>query len=322
VALVVDTELRSNAEFYGQHRLGAHLERYLVDALRRLVASGNWTLNGQNSPAWHGADGMFLLWPRAAEDVVRLLERDQLTGIPKNPETILEILVSSRVVSHDDESSGAIVQIRPPASAQAVSAVRLSSESILTSALPAAVAPLVTNLIVRPGDPPPVAPSAVAAPAQQDLPIEAPGAPTRAEAAAPAPPPPDAEAPSPAAAATSSREESGPAKPTVLVLRPAARLKPIVHAALAEVIANLSHGVEPPEAALTEDAVFVPLQAFQRRDLDTALVVDALDSSGLLQRGSLSAKTTRSTVAGETLVGVLVKGSHITGFPARREPLA
>jgi hypothetical protein len=88
------------------------------------------------------------------------------------------------------------------------------------------------------------------------------------------------------------------------------------------VIANLSHGVEPPEAALTEDAVFVPLQAFQRRGLDTALVVDALDSSGLLQRGSLSAKTIRSTVAGETLVGVLVKGPHITGFPARREPLA
>lgn len=58
VALVVDTELRSNVEFYGQHRLGAHLERYLVDALRRLVAAGDWTVNGQSSPVWHGADGM------------------------------------------------------------------------------------------------------------------------------------------------------------------------------------------------------------------------------------------------------------------------
>jgi conjugal transfer pilus assembly protein TraI len=117
----VETELRSNAELYGQHRLGAHLERYLVDALRRLVAAGDWTVNGQSSPVWHGADGMFLVWPQAAEEVVRLLERDQLTGIPKNPETILEILVSARVLFAGGTPM-AVVQIRPPGASQAINA--------------------------------------------------------------------------------------------------------------------------------------------------------------------------------------------------------
>lgn len=346
VALVVDTELRSNAEFYGQHRLGAHLERYLVDALRRLVAAGEWTVNGQSSPVWHGADGLFLVWPRAAEEVVRLLERDQLTGIPKNPETILEILVSARVLSAEPDSDGAVVQIRPPGTSQPTNAVRLTSESILTSALPAPVTPIAGNLIVRPGSAPspglapgPAEPSpgsapapASAAPAQQELPIQSPPTPE---------PPPMPDAPDrhashrspgertasrPSASKTAvpppsqkpSAEEARlpDSAPVALGLRPAARLKPVVHAAVSEILANLSRSVVPPEAELTPDALFVPLQAFQKRGIDTALAVDSLDSAGLLLRTSQAAKTTRHSFAGETVVGVLVKGSHISGFPA------
>ena len=313
VALVVDTELRSNAEFYGQHRLAVHLERYLVDALRRLVAAGDWTVNGQNSPVWHGADGVFLLWPRAGEDVVRLLERDQLTGIPKNPETILELLVASRVVASDGGAQGPLVQIRPPGYAQPAGAVRLSSESIVTSAMPARVEALATALIVQPTDAPGTAhapPMPERSAVQQDLPIE-----QRAEGPQAAALPTESE---PSASVT---REPEPTKLHALVLLPAARLKPVVHAALSEIVANCARGSSAAEAELTPEALFVPLAAFLRRGLDTALVVDALDSAGLLHRTSPSAKTARATFAGESCVGVLVKGSHIAGFAARsRQP--
>ena len=333
VALVVDTELRSNAELYGQHRLGAHLERYLVDALRRLVAAGDWTVNGQSSPVWHGADGMFLVWPQAAEEVVRLLERDQLTGIPKNPETILEILVSARVLFAEPDANGAVVQIRPPGASQAINAVRLSSESILTSALPAPVTPITTNLKVSPGastSPAPASALAVTVPAQQELAIPplpanvTPRAPARSEAQPQAPSqavtlsPPAFEVCPPA---TEAKPRSD-VVPKVLVLRPAARLKPIVHAAVSEILANLSHGVGQAEGELTANALFVPLRAFQKRGIDTSLAVDSLDAAGLLQRTSQAAKTSRHSIAGQTVVGVLVKGSHITGFPSSAGPRA
>jgi hypothetical protein len=76
------------------------------------------------------------------------------------------------------------------------------------------------------------------------------------------------------------------------------------------------------QAELTAYALFVPLRAFQKRGIDTSLAVDSLDAAGLLQRTSQAAKTSRHSIAGETVVGVLVKGSHITGFPAPSEPSA
>jgi conjugal transfer pilus assembly protein TraI len=96
-------------------------------------------------------------------------------------------------------------------------------------------------------------------------------------------------------------------------------LKPVVHAALAEIVAKLLHSPSSAEAELTPEALFVPLAAFERRGLDTALVVDSLDSAGLLHRTAHSAKTARATFAGESCLGVLVKGSHIAGFPARSQ---
>ena len=54
-ALVIDRDLQSSAERYGKPRLGSHLERYLVDALRRLVVSNVlWMPNAEKSRVWYG----------------------------------------------------------------------------------------------------------------------------------------------------------------------------------------------------------------------------------------------------------------------------
>ncbi|MBT9522182.1 MAG: TraI domain-containing protein, partial [Dechloromonas sp.] len=96
LALVIDRNLAASADRYGSPQYGSHLERYLVDALRRLT-SGNsaWVPNREKSRLWFGQDGLFLVWPGAAEDVHQLLEADQLAGIPKAPETMLELLLAA-----------------------------------------------------------------------------------------------------------------------------------------------------------------------------------------------------------------------------------
>jgi len=354
VALVIDTELRSNADFYGQHQLGAHLERYLVDALRRLVAAGDWVVNGHNSCVWHAADGMFLVWPRAADEVVRLLDRDQLTGIPKNSETILEILVASGVIDRGEDGEGPMCQILTPASSQPVTAVRLCAEAVITSALPAAVIPLAGNLVVdsahakstalpsTPADPP----SSVVAEAPAASPGEVPQRPARSTSGVPrtvhsdkrlatpntpmpadtpdllttTPPPGDLTTAGTtadvASAPPSSTSEGEPAS-LQLVLRASPRLDPNVQHALSDILSTVGDSSSGPEATIMRGAVFVPLDAFTRRSVDTATAVDSLDGVGVLSRPERStSKTVRADFNGKSVVGVLIRSDRVDGFPS------
>ena len=122
-AFVIDRYLRASADRYGKPQGGSHLERYLVDALRRLVATHSaWMPNAEKSRVWFGADGVFIVWPNAAAEIRDLLESDQLPGVPKASETILEILVSAGVFEPQD-SSQATWRIVPPGSSVAIEAV-------------------------------------------------------------------------------------------------------------------------------------------------------------------------------------------------------
>lgn len=78
LALVIDRNLAASADRYGKPQFGSHLERYLVDALRRLASDDPaWIPNREKSRVWFGDEGLFLLWPAAAEDVRRVLEADR-----------------------------------------------------------------------------------------------------------------------------------------------------------------------------------------------------------------------------------------------------
>ena len=55
-ALVIDQYLQASVDRYGKPMLGSHLERYLVDALRRLVATNSsWAPNAEKSRVWFGS---------------------------------------------------------------------------------------------------------------------------------------------------------------------------------------------------------------------------------------------------------------------------
>ena len=103
-ALVIDRDLIASANRYGRPILGAHLERYLIDAMRRLVVSHPaWAPNHERSRVWYGREGLFIVWPNAVNEIRKLLEDDELPGIPKAPDTILEISPPLRVgIATDD----------------------------------------------------------------------------------------------------------------------------------------------------------------------------------------------------------------------------
>jgi conjugal transfer pilus assembly protein TraI len=89
----VARDLRENRIDPDAFALGVPVDRYLIDAMRRLVRDGTWTVNTPGARLWMLADGLHVVWPQGGEDIAGLLARDKIPGIPKAPETIADILV-------------------------------------------------------------------------------------------------------------------------------------------------------------------------------------------------------------------------------------
>lgn len=100
ITRVIEDDLKRSATNYGHLVIGAHLEMHLVDAMRRLVRGGKWIANNVSSGGrlWVGREGVFIDWPVAAADIANLLARDSFAGIPKDPDTLADLLVSANLL--------------------------------------------------------------------------------------------------------------------------------------------------------------------------------------------------------------------------------
>lgn len=333
LALVIDRFLLASAERYGKPQLGSHLERYLVDALRRLAASNpGWTPNADKSRVWHGSDGMFLVWPSAADDIRKLLEADQLPGIPKSPETVLEVLLSAGVLAAQDGVTTTWL-IHPPGSKSAIEAVKLSKPTILyaesdkvphalpnplltpppaSSATPAAPPARAASMhgspsasSKRPTSPPAPSPAPTqdALPPQQLLLLD----PAQAKQADGKPSEPPAEAAD--AKDSPDPQFQEPPKPTLLA---PLRLPVTVRDALLDIVSSLTGDESGWAARPTDDGLFIPLSALAARQVAPPAAIRAMTETGMLTEG---VPITRS-FQGKEVSGVLLAVQHVAGLPA------
>lgn len=328
MALVIDRNLLASADRYGKPQYGSHLERYLVDALRRLAAGHSaWTPNRDKSRVWLGPEGLFLVWPGAAEDALSLLESDQLAGIPKSPHTLLDLLLEAKVLV----AAGAGQEtwaIQPPGAKAAIEAVKLANAAILLTGLDPPPAALTTHLLAAlpaQAKPPTQASKAkpVAAehsPAAAAAPPEATAAATPAEQlslldaagntdvplAAPQEDAPLVEAP----AATLSGPE-----PLVIRLRAPMRLNPAVRNALAEIVATLNDGAATSDICTVAEGIFVPLADFERRGIQPGIAIRALDDTRMIRRPQPGGPPTVSRqVRDATVAGLILAPAHVEGL--------
>lgn len=100
ITRVVEDDLKRSATNYGHLVIGAHLEMHLVDAMRRLVRGGKWIANNTASGGrlWLGQEGVFVDWSSAAGDIANLLAKDSFAGVPKDPDTLADLLVSANLL--------------------------------------------------------------------------------------------------------------------------------------------------------------------------------------------------------------------------------
>lgn len=146
-ALVIDRHLQACAARSGRPILGLHVEQYLVDAMRRLVASNPaWVANTERSRVWFSGEGLFIVWPGAANDIRKLFDTDQMPGMPRDPHAMLDALLIAGVAQAQDDGTS-LWPITPPGAKTPVDAMKLTSPDIVYARLIEPPAPLSESLL-------------------------------------------------------------------------------------------------------------------------------------------------------------------------------
>lgn len=343
-ALVIDRNLRASADRYGRPQLGSHLERYLVDALRRLVVTNaSWLPNAERSRVWYGRDGLFIVWPNAAVDLRKLLEADQLPGVPKAPETMLEILLGADVFEAQPDGKP-LWTIAPPGAKAALEAIKLSAPALVLAGLEPRPDALPDALAVPATAARPAAAQAPAGAAEREAP--------RPKAAAPRPSSPDSQAdelrqveppvgPAPTTAPEPAAEPatdtghrpageqyeastapvilreppSGLQSPTLpLSLHLPMRLPARLRAALVSVVEALESSIDPPLARLIDSGLFIALAEFERRHVDPSLALRTLAEARMLATdANTSAPSSTCTIGGQNHLGLTIAPTYVAG---------
>lgn len=307
LALVIDRNLKASADRYGSPQFGSHLERYLVDALRRLAsAESAWVPNREKSRVWYGSDGLFLLWPQCAADAQALLEADQLPGIPKSADTVLDLLLAAGVAEPHDSSHNTWL-IHPTGAKGPLDAIKLTSPAILWSGPEASPRPLAGTLATNIEPTRPMA--ATAGPAPPPLPR---GQMSLLDAAEPDR---SADVSPPPGAPTMGSPAVDEAAVTPIALKAPMRLNPAVRDALGSIVATLNGDARAAAAYTVATGIFVPLAELERRGLQPALAMRALSDLRMLVHADANRPpTTSRDFGGGTTVGLILDPRFVTGL--------
>lgn len=95
-----------------EESLGVPVERYIVDAMRQLITRGDWTINQRRSRGWVFHDGFYVCWNAAVEDIRRVLERDGVAGVPRDADSMADILID-RDIAHPRKTESATYRYWP-----------------------------------------------------------------------------------------------------------------------------------------------------------------------------------------------------------------
>jgi len=289
---------------YGKLTVGSQLEPHLIDAMRQLVANGTWTINVKKSRIWFGKDGMYIVWRTAAKEIIEVLDRIAVSGIPRDPTTIAEVLLRAGVLAAD-KSGDLYWKIKPPTSNDEYVAVRLANPSTLLVAIEDNLPGALDIQLSVGGNPdpsrqppmgggistPPVVPSIIAPP----VPAEAMPAVSAQESAAADLLPP-ASAPDPAnsspkqpklkplaeelqpGAITPVQESMAPALPEDV----AQRMTTLVREAVAQIVTDYREGRLEETSSLSNDGLAISLEQMGSYGADLTKVITELHGLGWL----------------------------------------
>lgn len=88
----VEQDMKRNGSF-ADESIGVPVDRHIMDAARRLVNDGTWKVNTPGARVWVLQDGVYIVWKAAAEEIFSLLKQDSVPGIPRDADSIADLLI-------------------------------------------------------------------------------------------------------------------------------------------------------------------------------------------------------------------------------------
>jgi conjugal transfer pilus assembly protein TraI len=116
--------------------MGMPVEKYLFDAMRRLIKSGHWLANEKGARIWRFKEGIHIVWRTGAQDIVDLLAKDKVPGIPRDEDTLADILIERGLAIPKTLSDGRHYRywrMQPPGLDVVLYMLRLASTELIYS---------------------------------------------------------------------------------------------------------------------------------------------------------------------------------------------
>lgn len=106
-SISVSEDLKSNHISTTGASIGVPVARHIIDAMRRLVRNHEWKVNRPGSRVWANKEGVFIIWHAACEEIKLILRKDNVSGIPGDPDAIADLLIDRDIAvpSVDENSS-------------------------------------------------------------------------------------------------------------------------------------------------------------------------------------------------------------------------
>lgn len=330
---------------YGKLTVGSQLEPHLVDAMRQLVASGVWTINVKKSRLWFGKDGLYVVWRTAAKEIIEVLERGSVSGMPRDATTIAEVLLRAGVLV-GDKNNDLYWKIKTPLSDNELVAVKLANPETLLVAIEEDVPSALDHQLAvggsaaaavggqKPLSQPPIIQPRQESSGGGDQPVS--------PVASPAPPPPSSPAaPHPPANTGAGQgqpapkparikplpEETQPGAITPVQESPAAtlpedvanRMTTIVREVVAQLLKDYHSGILANTSGVSDDGLAISLEQMGSYGVDLTKVMAELHGLGWLyvDQANPKKKIHMAQIAGKAVQSAVFKRqvAQDLGFP-------
>jgi len=121
-------------------------EPRLVEAMRQLFLRGTWRVNEKKARLWYAADGLYLVWRAAANEIAVLLNPELRQPAPHDREAMGEVLACTGVFDKHAQG-GYLWIIRPPGAANDLKAARIANPDLVFAGTDPKPQPLLCTLV-------------------------------------------------------------------------------------------------------------------------------------------------------------------------------
>ncbi|MCX7195461.1 MAG: TraI domain-containing protein, partial [Proteobacteria bacterium] len=147
--LSVERDLKTMGVAMAGYEIGVPVERYLTDIMRRLVREGVWRINEPSARVWNINGITYLVWPMAGEEIARRTNDEDIPGLPKTPDGILDMMVERGIACMREGDGDPYFYIAPDVLTEKIPTLKLKSirlrDQALISAMP--IAPVAGRVI-------------------------------------------------------------------------------------------------------------------------------------------------------------------------------